>query len=367
VLNANVKTSTNQSSGYGINKQPSITSKTELRRFHLSRSSIPTPAGLTSGYLRGAKGPPAVFTERKRTPGLQNKVSNTSLAREIGTLSQTASTSHRKNGDEESQLPSTDNQSRPPAPLRNVKMPSGRVVPWDTDSATLAAQMQAYTMQEIGHNLAKSSTSETSVTSRPVIRARQVSSFKPKAPTLRYHEQHPEKARAADAKKDSNQDEVMTDAADQDGDDSDYVMETYIRMPAEMFECEEQKSVGLLVLDSQPDIDEFYNDDSDSDSEIYDEEEDENGESSQSLHGKKLTFVAENHPSTDYPEDEVESDDEYGRNPYGRYRNQNASDNEEYDEDVTYSDDDAKPQWARRPWMVNNPYRRNEEHEVDDD
>jgi len=167
-------------------------------------------------------------------------------------------------------------------------MPSGRVVPWDTDSATLAAQMQAYTMQEIGHNLAKSSTPETLVTSTPVIRARQVSSFKPKAPALRYHERDLEKARAANATKGSNQDEVMADAADQDGDDSDYIMETYIRMPAEMFEYEEQKSVGLLVLDSQPDIDEFYNDDSDSDSEIYDEEEDENGESSQSLHGKSL-------------------------------------------------------------------------------
>lgn len=83
---------------------------------------------------------------------------------------------------------------------------------------------------------------------------------------------------------------------------------------------------------------------------------------------QSLTFAAENHPSTDYPEDEVESDDEYGRNPYQLYRNRNASDNEEYDEDdeddVTHSDDEAKPQWAQRPWMVNNAYRRNEEHDA---
>jgi hypothetical protein len=41
---------------------------------------------------------------------------------------------------------------------------------------------------------------------------------------------------------------------------------------------------------------------------------------------------AENHYTADYPEDEVESDDEFGRNPY-HYRNMNASDDEEFDND----------------------------------
>ncbi len=60
----------------------------------------------------------------------------------------------------------------------------------------------------------------------------------------------------------------------------------------------------------------------------------------------------------------MESDDEYGRNPYQLYRNRNTSDNEEYDEDeATYSDDEAKPPWARKPWMVNNAYHKKEEHD----
>jgi hypothetical protein len=80
-----------------------------------------------------------------------------------------------------------------------------------------------------------------------------------------------------------------------------------------------------------------------------------------------LTFPAENHPSTDYPEDEVDSDDECGRNPYQRYRTRNASDNEEYDEDdVTYSDDEAKPSWSRRPWMANNAYYKSDDGMEDD-
>ena len=69
----------------------------------------------------------------------------------------------------------------------------------------------------------------------------------------------------------------MIDAVNADGDETEYVTDTYIRMPAEMFVSDQQKNVGVLVLDSQPDIDEFFNDDSDKESEMYDEEEDENG------------------------------------------------------------------------------------------
>ena len=217
---------------------------------------------------------------------LTSKATDTSTPRDTTPESQNASSSHHPNGDGKAQLPSTDDQLRPPAPLRNVRLPSGKVVPWDADSATLAAEMQAYTLQEIGHNLAKS-TPETSTTSIPIIRARQVSSFKPRAPTLRYNERHPEQARDTEGNNGSNQDEIMTDAADLGGDDSGYILDTYIRMPAEMFEFEDQKNVGLLVLDSQPDIDEFYNNDSDSDSEIYDEEEDENGKYPNSFHSRR--------------------------------------------------------------------------------
>ena len=70
---------------------------------------------------------------------------------------------------------------------------------------------------------------------------------------------------------------------DVDEDESSYIVETYIRVPVEQVNLERsQASIGLLVLDSQPDIDEFYNEDSDSDSDIYDEEEDENGEPTRS-------------------------------------------------------------------------------------
>ena len=84
---------------------------------------------------------------------------------------------------------------------------------------------------------------------------------------------------------------------------------------------------------------------------------------------RELIVAAENHPSTDYPEDEVESDDEYGRNLYERYRNHNTSDNEEFDEDdITYSDDEeAKPAWARGAWITNKTNGSDDEADYDDD
>jgi hypothetical protein len=65
---------------------------------------------------------------------------------------------------------------------------------------------------------------------------------------------------------------------------SEYIIDTYVRIPADALETDEQaKDFGLLVLDTQPNIDEFYREDSDSDEEDDEEEEDENGISSPPL------------------------------------------------------------------------------------
>jgi hypothetical protein len=263
--------------GKDVPKARSAITGGEPRRFHLSRDTTSNPAG----RIRGAKGPPAVFIERRRLAGPRAKLSDVRTPRKPGPKPEDFSINQKGVGEQKTRLPSssTETQSTSTAPLRNVRLPSGKIIPGDVDSSTLAAEMQAYTLKEIGRNLAEASSSENLSASTSVIRARQVSSFKPKAPALRYHERHPEQTGAMNEKKEYNQDEIMADAADVDGDESDYVMETYVRMPAEMFDLQEQKNVGVLVLDSQPDIDDFYNDDSDTDSEIYDEEEDENGKS----------------------------------------------------------------------------------------
>lgn len=67
------------------------------------------------------------------------------------------------------------------------------------------------------------------------------------------------------------------------------------------------------------------------------------------------TCIAENHPSTEYPDEEVDSDDEFDRNPYVFRK---GSDDEEFDEDeATFSDEDEDiigkmKSWSRKPaWM----------------
>lgn len=50
-------------------------------------------------------------------------------------------------------------------------------------------------------------------------------------------------------------------------------------------------------------------------------------------------LLAENHYTADYPEDEVDSDDEYGRQAY-MYRHGNNSDEEEFDETLYEEEDE---------------------------
>jgi hypothetical protein len=215
---------------------------------------------------------PTIFIEQPR-----DKPGATTPRGEFSSSQRSPMKDHTLNLSIESASLSSVTQQRPPAPLRNTRLPSGKVVPWNADSLQLAAEMQAYTMQEIGHTLAEISRSASGHPSGPMHKPKQVSRFKPKPQTPRFYEPPAEQAASAVENQRPEQDEAMADAGDVDGDESSYVMDTYIRMPAEMFDMEGQKSVGVLVLGSQPDIDEFYNDDSDSDSENFDEEEDENG------------------------------------------------------------------------------------------
>lgn len=158
---------------------------------------------------------------------------------------------------------------------RNVKLPSGLVKPWTVSSEKLAAEMQAFTLQEIGKNIAEAEASKPIV--RPTNDHRSKHSqvrFKPKKPALRYSERHP--TERSDIPTEMDLEDQFTE--DDSIDDSNYIIETYVRVPADAVEsCDIQRNFGLLVLDSQPEIDEFYLDSSDSELEDEIDEEDENG------------------------------------------------------------------------------------------
>lgn len=315
----------------------------EARRFHLARANTPlSPRELGGGVKRKGN---AIFVERTRPPTAKKVMTPEKKSIDLPNTT--------------SALSSTPESQIPP-PLLNVRQASGTVFSWDTSQDDLTAAAQAYTLAAIERDVAEADEAQKQRLPSPFVPRKVSSRFKPRTPAKRYHERYPGDASAGDKLQVQQQekDEVMVDEPEQDDDESDYIIDTFVRVPVESLELQAQyQNIGLLVLDSQPDIDEFYNEDSDDESEIYDEEEDENGRSRHVTESESTHIIAaENHPSTDYPDEEVDSDDEFGRNAY-RYRTRNASDDEEFDEDeATFSEDDdvvgsTKP-WSRKPpWM----------------
>lgn len=101
----------------------------------------------------------------------------------------------------------------------------------------------------------------------------------------------------------------------------DYVFETYIRMQQDSMTGIELSSMGqfgVLVIDEEDeDLWDQYLREGDDDDEDWDSEDEDSN--------------AEDNPRNEYPDEEVSSDDEFGRNLY-KYRRR-CSDDEQFDED----------------------------------
>jgi hypothetical protein len=141
--------------------------------------------------------------------------------------------------------------------------------------------------------------------------------------------------------------------------ESDYVYDTYIRHPVSPnTTLDPTAAVGHLVISEEDEeLWQTYIDDDADDKEFDTDDEDSNGESSyppspsnnpmlpESHQFMKITlYTAEDYYGADYPEDEVDDDDEYDRSVY-KYQN-GASEDEEWDlkgnDDGAWSDEDGK-------------------------
>lgn len=273
------------------------------RRFHISRTS--TARGRQSPVIGGKiqKRTPTVFVERRPQPSLSREER---LPVQTGprTSSITPTTPEQAQAPRPRKKPGlaarTTAKSTLQAPLvqsapgaavqnRNIRLPSGLMTPWDVTSEQLAKELEAYTLEEIGRNMAESESTEPKVSTKPEapkkpeapsLRIKKgPSKFKPKVPALRYHERHPEVAAAQAAK------EAGKEAERDHEEVGDFVIDTYVRMPAEEVTMDQNKDFGYIVLESQPDIDEFYEEDEQQheEDEEYDED-DENGTFAAGLH-----------------------------------------------------------------------------------
>ncbi|KAI0527806.1 hypothetical protein F5B22DRAFT_4834 [Xylaria bambusicola] len=324
VQSANAPTNTNT---LGTASVPASTS--EPRRFHMSRKDMllaasPHP-GRPHGGISKKRAAPAMFVERKIKRVASSTLeklhaANNDLAAEP--LPPNASTAETMQLDQPeprkfkkpgvAKLAAKDNRAKD-----RPELPKSMTDRWNVDMQQLTADMEAYAMQQIGLNLQRAEDER-----REQERARNSTpsklKFKPKPPAKRYAERHP-----GEATQPTDREMMDVDVGHSDSDDSDYIIETYVRVPASsMGDHVPPQSVGLLVFDEEPDIEFFYGEDDESEDEWAEDEEDEN---------------AENYYTADYPDEEVASDDEFDKNPYS-FRTGNASDLEEYD--IDHSDDE---------------------------
>ncbi|KAI0542276.1 hypothetical protein GGR58DRAFT_302458 [Xylaria digitata] len=297
-------------------------STSEPRRFHMSRRDMLLAASPYSGRPHGGiskKRPTtATFVEREikrvssRILGKLHAANNTPVA--APTLAHAPAAMAMEVDEPEprkfkkpgiAKLAARDNRTKD-----RPELPKSMTDRWNVDMQQLTADMEAYALQQIGLNLQRAE-EEKREQERLRISTPSKLKFKPKPPTKRYAERHPEEV-------DQPVDKEMADVdvENSDSDDSDYIIETYVRVPASsMGDHVPPQSVGLLVFDAEPDVEFFYGEDDESEDEWAEDEEDEN---------------AENYYTADYPDEEVASDDEFNKNPYA-FRTGNASDLEEYD------------------------------------
>ncbi|KAI8624400.1 hypothetical protein F5Y19DRAFT_318218 [Xylariaceae sp. FL1651] len=306
-----------------------LNSASEPRRFHMSRKDMmldvsPHP-GRPHGGVSKKRSAPALFVERriKRiSPKTIEKLRATSSpSTELTSTHGRATQSMEINSSPEPRKFKKPGIAKLTAkedtPKYKADLPKAMTDRWNVDMEKLTADMEEYAMQQIGLNLQRAENErreqEKLINSTP-----SKLKFKPKPPAKRYAERHPQEVQES-----VDKEMLDVDAVHSDSDDDDYIIETYVRVPASrMGNHVPPQSVGLLVFDEEPDIEFFYGEDDESEDEWAEDEEDEN---------------AENYYTADYPDEEVASDDEFDQNPYS-FRTGNASDLEEYDVDDDYDD-----------------------------
>ncbi|CAD6570478.1 MAG: hypothetical protein ASARMPREDX12_003642 [Alectoria sarmentosa] len=190
----------------------------------------------------------------------------------------------------------------------NIDEPSNQ---WNYESTQLTEQLQGVVLEEIRANEERAKRFKSG--GKPKV--------KPKPPK-------PRQPRIENLADDGSGDDIRKTTIHLD-DDGDYVLDTYVRSSAQPFGVTEPTgsyqdslqgidhgNVGILVIEDGEEeaLWEAFAEDPESGREWNSEEEDENG--------------SEDYYGNDYPEDEVNSDDEFGRGAYN-YRHA-ASDDEEF-------------------------------------
>ncbi|KAH6610358.1 hypothetical protein Trco_000378 [Trichoderma cornu-damae] len=309
----------------GPTKRPADGQHPERRKFHVSRAML-AQASATQGpsspsSSRHVRHGPTIFVERTGRKKIISRSSRQSLViKDARTVMAKASEQEmvkihdapveQRHLKKPGLAKRRDRSQEPPA---RVPLPQSLTDRHTEEMDKITADMNQWVLSEIGANLhAMDVEKKQAETPR----------FRPKAPEKRYQDRHPGDATAAVPTGEAA-DTPMADASEEEGDDEDWIIEEYVRIPAHSMGLNVLPSdVGILVLNGEEESMLFYGAPQDEDDEYAEDDEDEN---------------AENYYTADYPEDEVDTEDEFDRHAY-MYRNANASDEEEFDDDEYDSD-----------------------------
>ncbi|KAG5940565.1 hypothetical protein E4U59_002361 [Claviceps monticola] len=319
----------------------------EPRRFHVSRAMFTKRANETqeSGAIsKKTRHKPTVFVEstrKKLKSRMRRNLTVSPSPEQVASRAITPDVPPEDTVVEQRQLKKPGVSRKPGSvanshqPLNRTPLPDLSASRLEEDLDKITNDMNQWVLNELGANLQKMESD------------RQPLRFKPKIPAKRFHERHPELAAqtpeksqgdAAANEVDGNVDDVddVDDEDDEDdGDDDDddeddenndgkWLYDEYVRIPAHSVAVDVPSTeVGILVLGEEEESVLFFGSALDEDDELGEDDEDEN---------------AENYYAADYPEDEVDSDDEFGRQAY-MYRHGNNSGDEEFDE-ILYEEQD---------------------------
>ncbi|KAF2456531.1 hypothetical protein BDY21DRAFT_53273 [Lineolata rhizophorae] len=338
------------------------------RRFHLSRSATPVPSGPSSGGVQKRKGGKAglsahiaTFVERE-VQGLQNESPTpekrsrfeqetrstddepmTWVGRKKPRASeaekqwraQTWGKKHRQEKDEAMEIIDKSESAEKRAKGESGGNTGGKERANGKAMDIFQAMVDEVEAEENGTEQGSSSTRQTS--SQP----QRSSPFRTKPkPTLRYKDRHPD---IAAAKLTSDQMELDISADPVSPSDDEYVYDTYVRYPHDMgfsggtpeATLAKDGTIGVLVIGPDDEEDwKLYGEEQlwEDEEEVEDYNSDEDDEND------------ENYYAADYPEEELDFDDEMG---YGAYNYRHGgSDDEEYDATCSDGDDLAYP-WGK--------------------
>ncbi|RYP32041.1 hypothetical protein DL767_005395 [Monosporascus sp. MG133] len=117
-------------------------------------------------------------------------------------------------------------------PKAKTQLPQSMTNRWNVDMDRMAEEMNAFALEQIGLNLQKAEEEQKQrLRSAKGGQSNSQPKYKPKPPTKRYSERHPEPAPEGTAES-ADKEMADADASLGETDDEEYIIETYVRVPA---------------------------------------------------------------------------------------------------------------------------------------